>query len=182
MHDFTSSESLRSSEESLLALVAPFVFLANLLFFFRREIILDVEGFADFFRCFAFDHVGHRLASQVQEVFDFEEIGRLFKKELIDCRKDFEKNGRNRIGKGKSGGKRTKINSKRAGWSNLPQNSLSQGIMSSVRRSSFLSSEGGTGNCLWYCRYSSIRVRLGLETLIKGMATPEDGPISKSLT
>lgn len=41
------------------------------------EVIFDVERLPDLFGGFAFDHVGHRLAGDVQQTFDVQIVGSL---------------------------------------------------------------------------------------------------------
>lgn len=60
-------------------LFSPFVLTANLVLLLRREVILDVEGLTNLVRRLAFDHVGDRLASNIQKCLDIEIIGRLDK-------------------------------------------------------------------------------------------------------
>ena len=55
----------------------------HLLFFSRREVVFDVEGFADLFRCFAFDHICDRLTRHVQQTFDVEVIRSLKEKQYL---------------------------------------------------------------------------------------------------
>lgn len=50
----------------LLTLITPLILLANLLFLFRGEVVLDVEGDANFLRGFSFDHIGDSLAGKVE--------------------------------------------------------------------------------------------------------------------
>lgn len=61
-------------------LFSPFVLTADLVLLLRREVILDVEGLTNLVRRLAFDHVGDRLASNIQKSLDIEIIGRLDKK------------------------------------------------------------------------------------------------------
>lgn len=49
-----------------LLLLTPLVLLSDLLFFARREVILDVESLPNVLRRFALDHVCHCLASHIQ--------------------------------------------------------------------------------------------------------------------
>ena len=53
-----------------LLLLAPLVLLADLLLLRRREVVLDVERLADLLGGLALDHVGHGLASDVEEALD----------------------------------------------------------------------------------------------------------------
>lgn len=50
----------------------PLVLSFDFLFFFWSEIILDVEGFSNFLRAFALDHIGNLVACEVQEWLDVE--------------------------------------------------------------------------------------------------------------
>lgn len=61
-------------------LFSPFILTADLVLLFWREIILDIEGLTDLIRRLAFNHVGDRLASNIQKRFDIEIVGRLNKK------------------------------------------------------------------------------------------------------
>lgn len=61
----------------LLALVAPFVFLANLLFLLGSKVILDVEGDTDLLGRFSLKHISDRLARQIEQILDFQEVGSL---------------------------------------------------------------------------------------------------------
>lgn len=63
--------------EDLLALLTPFVFLADLFFLFGSEVVLNVEGLADFFGGLALDHVGNSLAGEVQQWLDVQEVSSL---------------------------------------------------------------------------------------------------------
>lgn len=49
------------------SLESPLVLPADLLLFLGRKVVLNVERLANLLRCFALDHVSHRLASQVQQ-------------------------------------------------------------------------------------------------------------------
>lgn len=46
-------------------------------FLFRSEIVLNVEGLADFFGGLALDHVGNSLAGEVQQWLDVQEVSGL---------------------------------------------------------------------------------------------------------
>ena len=50
-----------------LLFFTPLVLLSDLLFFGWSEIVLDIEGLADFLRSFAFDHVGDSFAGDIQK-------------------------------------------------------------------------------------------------------------------
>lgn len=58
-------------------LLGPLVFTTNLILFFGREVVLDVEGFADLFGRLALDHVGDSLAADIEESLDVEVVGSL---------------------------------------------------------------------------------------------------------
>ncbi len=53
-------------------LLGPLVLTANLILLLGREIVLDIEGFADLFGGLALDHVGDGLAADVEESLDIE--------------------------------------------------------------------------------------------------------------
>ena len=55
-------------------LLSPLILTANLILFLGREVILDVEGFADLFWGLALDHVGNGLAADVEESLNVEII------------------------------------------------------------------------------------------------------------
>jgi hypothetical protein len=57
-----------------LSFLAPFIFLSDLFFFFWGEIVLNVEGLADFFGSLSFNHVGNGLAGEVQERLDVQVV------------------------------------------------------------------------------------------------------------
>ena len=59
------------------SLFGPFVLSADLFFFLGGEVILDVEGLADFLGGFTLDHVGDGLASDIEKGFDIEIVGGL---------------------------------------------------------------------------------------------------------
>ena len=59
------------------SLFGPLILATNLIFLFRREVVLDVEGLADLFGGFALDHIGDSLAADVKESFDVKVVGRL---------------------------------------------------------------------------------------------------------
>lgn len=58
-----------------LLLLAPLVLLPDLLLLAGGEVVLDVEGLADLLGGLALDHVGHRLAGDVQQALDVEVVG-----------------------------------------------------------------------------------------------------------
>lgn len=58
-------------------LFGPFVLATNLVLLLRREVILDVERFANFLGRFALDHIGDRFASNVEESLYVKIIGSL---------------------------------------------------------------------------------------------------------
>lgn len=57
-----------------LLLLAPFVFLANLVLFHRQEVVLDVERLSDLFRCFSLNHICNCLACNVKEPLDIQVV------------------------------------------------------------------------------------------------------------
>lgn len=65
---FLTSLIIRSS------IFVPLVFFAGLVFFTDREVSFDVEGLADLVRGFTLDHVGDRLATNFQKLFDIHVI------------------------------------------------------------------------------------------------------------
>ena len=73
-----------------LLLLAPLVLLADLLLLRRREVVLDVERLADLLGGLALDHVGHGLASDVEEALDVQVVGgqdQLKEGALVDLKK-----------------------------------------------------------------------------------------------
>ena len=58
-------------------LLGPFVLTANLILLLRREVVLDVEGFADLFGGLTLDHVGDGLTADIEKSFDIKVVGRL---------------------------------------------------------------------------------------------------------
>ena len=67
-------------------LLGPLILTTNLILFLGGEVILDIEGFADFFWGLALDHIGNGLAADVEESLNVEIIGSL-------CR-DMSKSGK----------------------------------------------------------------------------------------
>lgn len=67
----TGGNQLDSGRGSVLA---PGVLLADLLLLFGGEVVLDVEGATDLLGSFALDHVGHRLAGDVEQSLDVEVV------------------------------------------------------------------------------------------------------------
>lgn len=61
-------------------LFGPLVLATNLILLFGREVVLDIEGLADFFRRLALDHVGDSLAADVEQSLDVEVVGSLCSK------------------------------------------------------------------------------------------------------
>lgn len=59
-------------------LLGPLILAANLVLFFGREVVLDIEGLANLFRGLALDHVCDGLAADVKEGFNVEIIGSLY--------------------------------------------------------------------------------------------------------
>lgn len=58
-------------------LFGPLVLATNLILLLGRKVILDIERFPDLLGRLALDHVGHGLASDIQQGLDIEIIGRL---------------------------------------------------------------------------------------------------------
>ena len=59
---------------TVTSLERPLVLPPNLFLFLRREVILNVEGLTDLFRCLTLDHVSYSLASQIQQSFNVQII------------------------------------------------------------------------------------------------------------
>jgi len=76
------------------AVLTPLVLLANNLLLLGGEVILDVEGLADFLGGLALDHVGHGFAGEVQKGLDVKVIGSLRKEKkrtsIESCPKNAE--------------------------------------------------------------------------------------------
>lgn len=66
-----------SGRRSRLAVLGPLVLTADLVLLLGCEVVLDVEGLADLIRRLALDHVGDRLATNVEEGLDVEVVGGL---------------------------------------------------------------------------------------------------------
>ena len=62
----------------------PLVFLANLVLFLWREIVLDVERLANFRRRLPFDHIRDGLAAQIKQLLDIQVVRR--QDEFKQCR------------------------------------------------------------------------------------------------
>ena len=82
----------RSDRESgdVLLFLAPLVLLPDLLLLGGREVVLDVERLADLLGGLALDHVGHGLASDVEEALDVQVVGgqdQLKEGALVDLKK-----------------------------------------------------------------------------------------------
>lgn len=60
-----------------LSVLGPLVLAADLLLLLGGEVVGDVERLADLLGGLALDHVGHRLAADVEEGLDVEVVGRL---------------------------------------------------------------------------------------------------------
>lgn len=58
-----------------LAVLSPLVLTADLVLLLRSEVVLNVEGFADLLGGLALDHVGDRLAANVEERLDVHVVG-----------------------------------------------------------------------------------------------------------
>lgn len=67
-----SSKTKRS-----LSVLGPLVLAADLFLLLGREVVGDVEGFADLLGTLALDHVGDGLTPNVEEGFDVEVVGSL---------------------------------------------------------------------------------------------------------
>ena len=63
--------------ETRFLLLGPLVLTTDLIFFFRGEVILDVESLPNLLRRLAFDHIGYSLAPNVEEGLDVEVVGGL---------------------------------------------------------------------------------------------------------
>ena len=61
--------------QATLLLLAPLVLLPHLLFLARGEVVLNVEHHPDLLRRLPLDHVGHRLAGDVQQALDVQVVG-----------------------------------------------------------------------------------------------------------
>lgn len=61
-----------------LTILGPLVLPADLLFLLGSEVIGDVECLADLVRGLALDHVGNRLASNVEQGLDVKVVRRLW--------------------------------------------------------------------------------------------------------
>lgn len=66
---------LNASELHLL--LSPLILTADLILLLGREVVLDVERLADLLGRLALDHVGDRLAPNVEEGLDVEIVGSL---------------------------------------------------------------------------------------------------------
>ena len=63
--------------ETSFLLLGPLVLTTDLIFFFRGEVILNVESLPNLLRRLAFDHIGHSLAPNVKKRLDVEVVGGL---------------------------------------------------------------------------------------------------------
>lgn len=61
---------MHNASSSLL--LAPLVLLADLRLLLLREVVLDVKGLADLLGGLALDHIGHRLARDIQQSLDIQ--------------------------------------------------------------------------------------------------------------
>lgn len=59
------------------SLFGPLVLAANLILLLGREVVLDVESFADLFGGLALDHVGDSLAADIEKGLDVKVVGSL---------------------------------------------------------------------------------------------------------
>lgn len=57
-----------------LTVFSPFVLATNLVFLFRCEVIGDIESLANLLRGLSLDHVGDRLATDIQEWLDIKVV------------------------------------------------------------------------------------------------------------
>ena len=60
----------------LLLFLAPLVLPPHLLLLLGAEVVLDIERLPDVLGCLPLDHVGHRLAGDVQKALDVQVVGR----------------------------------------------------------------------------------------------------------
>ena len=58
-------------------LLGPFVLPTNLVLLFRGEVVLNIEGLADFLWRLAFDHVRNGLAPDIEEGLNIKVVGGL---------------------------------------------------------------------------------------------------------
>ena len=66
-----------AKREMSFLLLGPFVLTTDLVFFFRGEVILDIEGLPNLLRRLAFDHIGYSLAPDVKKRLDVKIVGSL---------------------------------------------------------------------------------------------------------
>ena len=65
---------------AMCLLLGPLILTTDLILLLGREVVLDVEGFADLFWGLALDHIGDGLAADIKESFDIEIVGSLHKR------------------------------------------------------------------------------------------------------
>lgn len=78
LKDVTAICFLEELEQS--SILGPLVLAANLLLLLGREVVGDVERLSDLLGGLALDHVCNRFASDIEELFDVEVVGRLAKR------------------------------------------------------------------------------------------------------
>lgn len=61
----------------ILTILSPLVLTADLLLLLGGEVVGDVERLSDLLRRLALDHVGHSLATNVQQRLDVKVVGSL---------------------------------------------------------------------------------------------------------
>ena len=69
------SNGWRTVPHLTLLLLAPLVLLPHLLLLAWGEVVLDVERLPDLLGGLPLDHVGHRLAGDVQQALDVQVVG-----------------------------------------------------------------------------------------------------------
>ena len=62
--------------ESRLTVLSPLILATNLVLLFGREVVLDIERLPDLLRRLALDHVGDRLAADVEQRLDVHVVRR----------------------------------------------------------------------------------------------------------
>jgi len=132
------------------------------------------------FNRLALDHVGDSLATQVEQILELKIVGSLYgnRNETKYVREERRKFGDSHTiflaSAPREHQQHTMIRSKRVDCSSSAIKSLSQGRMSSVRRSSFLSSlGGGLGFSTLYSAYNLTNNMICSVTLGTGTASPE---------
>ena len=64
--------------------LGPLVLTTDLIFLFRREVILDVEGLPNLLGSLTLDHVGYSLAANIEKRLDVEVVGSLWSSVSMD--------------------------------------------------------------------------------------------------